>query len=571
MKSACLAFCFALAACTASREPSWEQVSRNPTLSSLRRYILLHPASEEASVARMQLEVRLARLALQDGGIARLQAFLQEFPDGAHAPQVRQALVEARARRALELDTHWALLRFLYLHPHEKRAAEVRERLEDTWWRELARNPNPEPRALLQYAQTYPAGKHTAQAQERLAQILYKKLGPDPAPELLQIFAAQHPQTAAGKEALAQLRAWERALILLHGAEEEQLRLVREGAELPADLLQVAAGAHVESALWAFETERLETWCAAVKTACPPELLQALEAWKKMKPAARDALSGIVRAAGPFRPMPALASLEVALHVEDLHTVWMAMEALAWRPEPRAFALLLQKAGDSEPAVAWPAADACRKWLARWPHRGRVLATWERRRLSGQRDRHENMARLVLLDAFLGHPLPTAEIAALPVAEPVVLPTLVLQAETLPQAPWDRLQEEWAATVNRLRDLFPVRLDAGSFPLARSLARRAFILARRFATLTPPPNAQAFLEHVTRLKTLLSEWETRLSAFPGYIRCDENPLPRQAAEHRLQQEAAKAKLLGIADPRQASFWKSVWSVPENSPYFPAQP
>jgi len=566
MRIPVIAFLF-LFSCTGSRSNSWDQVSRQPTLLNLRNYIFLHPNTEESAVARMQLETLLAREALSDGSIARLQAFLQEFPDGSHAPQVREALMAARAGRALETDTQWALLRFLHLHPKAPQAESVRARLENTWWRELSASPNP--RSLLHYVETYPSGKHASEARELLADTLYKKLGPDPAPELLQAFASRHPQTTAGRHAMERLRFWERALVLLLGSAHDQLRILAQGGDFPPDLLEVAVRAHLESALWAFDTDAMASWCAAVKDACSPEWLQMLVLWKKMPQAARDSLAAQVKAAGPFRPMPALSSLEVALQVEDLHTVWMAMESLAWRPEPRAFALLLQQAGAADPAVAWPAASACRKWLSRWPDRGRVLAQWHLKRLSGEQKNYENMARAVLLHSFLGHALPLDDIARLPVTEPVALSTLVLQAETLPQPPWSRLGEEWSAAVNRLRDLFPANLDAGSFSLARNLARRAFVMVQRFETLPLPPDAQGIPERLAEMKKRLSDWETRLASFSGYIRCAENPLPQQEAEHRLVQEPARAKLL--ADPRQNVFWKTVWGVPGNSPYFPAQP
>lgn len=558
--------CFCMfVACATKPTITWEQTAKKPTISNLRRYIFLYPNTEESTIARMQLESLLAREALREGSIARLQAFLQEFPNSAHSSQIREALVAAQAKRAMQINTPWALLRFLYLYPRSSHPA-IRLQLEETWWKELKTHPNP--RQILHYVEIFPQGKYVIQARELLAETLYKKLGPDPAPEILQVFAAQHPQTSVGQRALQQLRFWERALVLLHGTHEELLRSIAQNVDFPEDLLEIVSHAHVEAALWDFDIPALIAWCTTVKKACTTELVQTLAIWQKMSSKARENLATMVRAAGPFRPMPALASLEIALHVEDLHTIWMALEALTWRPEPRALALLLQQAGAAEPAIAWPAAAACQKWLKRWPKRARVLAMWHLRKLANQQDRYENVMRIVLLNSFLGNPLPVENIAKLPIIEPWTLSTLVLQAETLPQPPWERLREEWNVVVKRLRDLFPSHLDAGTFPLARNLARRAFMLVQRMESLPLLPNSQGGIDQITELKNLLLDWETRLTSFAGYIRCSENPLPQQANQHRLQQEPARIKLL--ADPRQAKFWKTVWSVPENSPYLPTQ-
>jgi hypothetical protein len=388
----------------APRQDAWERVSSNPTMPTLRRYIMDHPGTEETQIARLHLERLSARAALAAGGIAPLQLHLQAYPAGAHAAEVRGRLMVLRAARALAEDTPWALLRFLYLHPDSKETAAVRARLEETWWKQLQADPSAH--GLKQYLEVFPTGGHETEAQELLAHVIFEKLGPEPDPELLRMFVLNHPKSPTGKRALALLREWERSEVLVSGETTTVVELLRRGESLPAELVRVSFAAHLEAALWSFDLDLLGQLCDAAPRQCDAQLPAAIQYWKKMAPQARDRLAETVRAAGPFRPMPAFRTLEVALNVEDLHTVWVALRSLSHRPEPRAFALLLSRAGHPDSAIAWPAADACRAWLARWPSRGAVLAAFELRRRQNRRDQFPSLIQTALLAEFLQRPLP---------------------------------------------------------------------------------------------------------------------------------------------------------------------
>ncbi len=553
-----------VAAC-APRVDTWERVSANPTRPALRRYIHEHPGTEEAQIARLHLERLSARQALADGGIAALALHLQAHPSGAHAAEVRDRLVALRAKRALTADTPWALLRFLYLHPEPKEAAGVRARLEGTWWRELQAAPTP--RGLKQYLEVFPGGAHEAAAQELLASVLFERLGAEPDPELLRVFALNHAKSQAGRRALELIRELERAEALAVGDAAVVAELAAGGQRLPEDLLRVAVEAHLEAALWDFDLDRLQLLCAGAPKHCDPRLPPALVHWRKLNPANRDKLAATVRAAGPFRPMAALRSLEVALGVEDLQTVWAALGSLSHRPEPRAFGLLLSRAGHPDPAVAWPAADACRAWFARWPARGAVLAAFELRRRTHRLDQYPTLAQATLLAELLGRPLPTDHLARAKPAEPVTLATLVLQVQTLPAAPWNALANELGTAVTRLRDLFPGNLDRESFPLARNLARRLYRLQVLLESLraAPGPFAATVSERLAQVQSLLSDWEGRLAAFPGYLPSAEDPLAAQKSAHLLAREAARTSLLKAADPFGGAWWKIPLGVPTTTP------
>jgi len=554
----------AWAAC-APRQDAWERVSTNPTLPSLRRYIHEHPGTEEGQIARLHLERLSARQALADGSLAALALHLQAHPSGAHAAEVRARLLDLRARRALEEGASWPLLRFLYLHPEGPRATEVRARLEEVWWQELVTTPTP--KGLRQYLEVFPAGARQGAARELLARVLFERLGPEPDPELLRVFALNHAQSEAGKRALAMLREWERSEVLAAGELPAVAELARSGQSLPADLLRVSVEAHLEAALWDFDLDGLAALCDTAPSRCDPLLPAALAHWRRMTPAARDRLAADVRAAGPFRPMAALRTLEVALAVEDLHTVWTALQALTHRPEPRAFGLLLSRAGHPDPAVAWPAADACRAWLERWPDRGAVLAAFELRRRAGRRDQFPALAQTVLLAGFLKRPLPTADVARLKPAEPVTLSTLVLQVRTLEAGPWTGLVNELGANLTRLKELFPATLDRESFPLARNLARRMYRLQLLLESLqgAPGPAARTVTERLAQTQALLADWEGKLAAFPGYLPCAGDPLAPQKAAHLAARDAARERLQKLADPFGGAWWKNALTVPTPPP------
>ncbi|MBU1068683.1 hypothetical protein KJ975_03855 [Myxococcota bacterium] len=544
----------------APRQDAWERVSSNPTMPTLRRYILDHPGTEETQIARLHLERLSARAALAAGGIAPLQLHLQAYPAGAHAAEVRGRLMVLRAARALAEDTPWALLRFLYLHPDSKEAAPVRARLEETWWKQLQADPSPH--GLKQYLEVFPAGLHETEAQELLAHVIFEKLGPEPDPELLRMFVLNHPKSPTGKRALALLREWERSEVLVSGETTTVVELLRRGESLPAELVMASFAAHLEAALWSFDLDLLGQLCDAAPRQCDAQLPAAIQYWKKMAPQARERLSETVRAAGPFRPMPAFRTLEVALNVEDLHTVWVALRSLSHRPEPRAFALLLSRAGHPDSAIAWPAADACRAWLARWPSRGAVLAAFELRRRQNRRDQFPSLIQTALLSEFLQRPLPVADIARLKPAEPVLLSTLVLQVLTVPAAPWNAFVTEINSSISRLHELFPAAPDRASYPLARNLVRRMYRFQLLLETLrfAPGPFSTAVSDRLAQTQTLVTEWEARLAGFPDYIPSAEDPLSAQIQAHETNRKAARDRLAASADPFGGSWWKIALGV-----------
>ncbi len=549
----------------AARTDTWERVSSNPTIPALRGYILEHPGTEEAQIARLHLERLSARQALAADSLAALQLHLQAHPTGTHSAQVRQRMIELRAARALEEDSPWSLLRFLYLHQDAKEAAGIRARLADTWWKTLEAAPSL--RGLKQYLEVFPGGIHEAQAQELLAKTIFEKLGPEPDPEVLRMFALNHPKSPTGKRALELLREWERAEILVSGETSSVVELLRGGGSLPPELVRVSLAAHLEAALWSLDLESLGQLCDAAPGHCAPTWPAAIAYWKKLSPPVRDRLAETVRAAGPFRPLPALRTLEVALQVEDPHTVWVVLRSLSHRPEPRAFALLLSRVGHPDPAISWPAADACRQWLARWPDRGAILAAFELRRRQNRHDQYPSVVQTALLSEFLNRPLPVGDIARLKPVDPVVLPTLVLQVQTLPAAPWNAFVQEISNSLTRLRELFPATLDRGTYPLARNLARRMYRMQMILETLrqAPGPFATAVSDRLAQAQALVAEWEGKLSAFPGYIPCAEDPLAAQKIAHGGNQQAARDKLMGSADPFGGSWWKILLTVPAPTP------
>ena len=564
MKTACLFWLLLPLAC-APRVDAWERVSSHPTIPALRGYIHEHPGTEETQIARLHLERLSAVQALADDGIAALLLHLQAHPTGAHAGRIRERLVQLRAARAQTEDTPWALLRFLYLHPNTQEAAGIRARLEETWWKHLLAAPTP--RSLKQYLEVFPAGVHEAQAQELLAKAIFEKLGPTPDPEVLRLFAMNHPKSATGKRALEMLREWERAEILLSGETPAVIELLRGGGSLPPELLRASFEAHWEAALWSFDLDLLGQLCDAAPKSCDPTGPAAVAAWKKLAGPARDRFTETVRAAGPFRPLPALRTLEIALLVEDLHTVWVVLRSLAHRPEPRAFALLLSRVAHPDPAIAWPAAEACRQWLARWPERGAVLATFELRRRQNRLDQYPALVQTTLLSEFLRLPLPGDHLARLKPVEPVLLMTLVLQVQTVPAAPWNAFVQELTASMNRLRELFPAGLDRSNYPLARNLARRMYQLQRLLEALrfAPGPFAAAVADRTAQAQALLTEWEGKLAAFPGFFPSAEDPLAAQQRAHEENQKAAREKLAKSADPFGGSWWTPHLTVPPRTP------
>jgi len=196
-----------------------------------------------------------------------------------------------------------------------------------------------------------------------------------------------------------------------------------------------------------------------------------------------------------------------------------------------------------------------------------VLAAFELRRRTHRLDQFPALVQATLLSEFLGRPLPVDHVARLKPVEPVMLPTLVLQIQTLPAAPWNALTNELGASATRLRDLFPATLDRESFPLARNLARRLYRLQVLLESLlaAPGPFATTVSERLAQVQALLADWENRLTAFPGYLLSADDPLAPQKSAHLLEREAARTRLLQAADPFGGPWWKITLGVPATTP------
>ncbi len=535
---------------------TWDRISAAPTLETLRAFVHEHPDTEEARIARLHMEQLSAKEALASNSIFRLSMHMQAFPGGSREAEVQGALIRLRVERARQAGTPWAFLRFLFLHPDTPEAEEITGLLEDVWWDELQKKPSP--RQLKAYLERFPKGKHQQSATELLADTVFERLGTEPAPDVLRLFVMNYPESRRGKEAARKLREYEQMEILFTGNVYIILDQMGKGEVQQGPLLQAVMQAHLESALWEMDLDRLGAICHGMPGICVHQLPEAIETWRKLPAARLETLVSTVHGAGPFRPFPALNTLEIALNVEDPHTVWVAMNSLSYRPEPRAFFILLSRVGHADPTYSLAATEACVRWFSHWPERGSLLAEHAlilRRNLA---ERPEILFQIALLSKLLNRPVPVEAIRKMVPAEPYTLSLLVLQAQTTGVPPWNNLVHEATNSLNRMRDHFPKVVEKDTFPLARQFARRLYRFHGLLTRLppVPPPFDAAISSLVNSARTLLASWEAQLEAFPEYIPSDRDPLVSQIREFEQKRLQYMEKLHKFPEPFGGNWWKT---------------
>jgi hypothetical protein len=553
--------------CTQNKA-DWTSAKNKNSVKSYRKFIFFSTNEEKVFAAKLRLEKLLFHRLLSSKGVAAVITFLHEFPKGKHHKQARLLLEKRRAIAAIKTQEVWPLIRILHYHRNSPSSKKIKTILEKRWWIKIKLNPTGE--KIRRFLDFFPNSKFLKPAREILAELDYKTLGKNPDPEKVRLFAIAFSETKYGNLAKQDLNKIRNIEILITGSFKSLVKIVKNKVSLPQQFLKISLKRHFNEAVYDLDHKKLKKVCELSSLfKCDKWQESTIKRWENLKGNRLKSLKNIVQKARSWRPLPSISSLAVALESDDLRTVWIALDSLAWMDSPLAFFLIISKIGIPRWEIAWMAESSLFTWFKRDLIWSDTVIQYEFSRIKRKTGEFRYLLRALILANFLkvktDH---LSQLMKLSYKKENELQLKLIKAQYGSKSSWKSVIKILIKTLSKIKMMFPEKINNGNFLIARRLARRIFALKTKISTITPPISEVARIKVLSDQSTSLeSKWDKLLREFNNYESSTDNPINENIATWNRSRHLAQ-KRLKARRGQSGKFWKSFFSSENKKPDSP---